>query len=59
MVKGKKRHASCIGILVPLICLMIFGADNFMLPTMITILVLFALLRSKLENPEVSQHDPD
>lgn len=58
-LKEKKHHASCIGIFVSLICLMIFGADNFMLPTMIAILVLFALLRSKLENPEVSKYDPD
>ena len=52
-LKEKKHYASCIGILVSFICLMIFGADNFMLPTMITILVLFVLLRSNQKSPEV------
>lgn len=52
-LKEKKHYASCIGILVSFICLMIFGADNFMLPTMIAILALFALLRNNSKKPEV------
>lgn len=56
-LKEKKHHASCIGILVSFLCLMLFGADHFMLPTMITILVLLTLLRNHLENPEVSRYD--
>ena len=52
-LKEKKHYASCIGILVSFICLMIFGADNFMLPTMIAILVLFVLLRNNQKSPEV------
>ena len=52
-LKEKKHYASCIGILVSFICLMIFGADNFMLPTMIAILILFTLLRNKSKSPEV------
>lgn len=52
-LKEKKHYASCIGILVSFICLMIFGADNFMLPTMIAILVLFVLLRKNQKSPEV------
>lgn len=52
-LKEKKHYASCIGILVSFICLIIFGADNFMLPAMIAILVLFALLRNKSKSPEV------
>lgn len=58
-LKEKKHFASCTGILVSLICLIIWGADNFMLPTMITILILFTLLRNNLESPEVSQNDYD
>lgn len=53
-LKEKKHAASCIGIMTAFICLMIFGADNFMLPTMITIIVVFALLRKNFECPEVS-----
>lgn len=56
-LKEKKHYASFTGILVSFICLMIFGADNFMLPAMITILILFTLLRNNLESPEVSQND--
>ena len=52
-LKEKKHYASCIGILVSFICLMIFGANNFMLPTMIAILVLFVLLRNNQKSPEV------
>lgn len=52
-LKEKKHYASCIGILVSFICLMIFGTDNFMLPTMIAILVLFVLLRNNQKSPEV------
>lgn len=53
-LKEKRHHASCIGILVSFFCLVLFGADNFMLPTMLVILVLFALLRRPLEDSEVS-----
>lgn len=53
-LKEKRHHASCIGILVSFFCLVLFGADNFMLPTMLVILVLFTLLRRPLEDSEVS-----
>lgn len=56
-LKETKHYSSCIGILVSFICLMLFGADNFMLPTMIAILVLFTLLRKNLENSEGFQYD--
>lgn len=53
-LKEKKHDASCIGILASVLCLVIFGADNFMLPAMLTTLGLFALLRRRLESQEVS-----
>lgn len=56
-LKETKHYSSCIGILVSFICLMLFGADSFMLPTMIAILVLFTLLRKNLENSEGFQYD--
>lgn len=34
--------ASLIGLLAPLLCLAIFGASNFMIPSMIMILIIFA-----------------
>ena len=38
-----------IGILVSLVCLILFGADSFMIPTMILIVLLLTLLRKWLE----------
>lgn len=48
--KGTDNHISAItGVGAALICLLIFGADNFIIPTMIAITVILTLLRSKLE----------
>lgn len=45
----EKQHASAvIGLLVSLICLIAFGADNFMIPAMLAILVLLTLLQHPL-----------
>lgn len=41
---------SLIGVLASVVCLLIFGADHFIVPTMILILVLLALSRPKLEH---------
>lgn len=38
-----------IGILVSLVCLILFGADSFMIPTMILIVLLLTVLRKWLE----------
>ena len=48
-LKEKNHVSSLIGLGTALICLLLFGADSFMIPTMIGILVLLTLLRSKLE----------
>ena len=51
-LKEKNHTSSLIGLGVALICLMIFGSDSFMIPTMICIILLLTLLRTKLEKTE-------
>lgn len=48
-MKEKIHVSSMIGILVSLVCLILFGADSFMIPTMILIVLLLTLLRKWLE----------
>lgn len=50
-LKEDQHISSLIGLGVSLICLLIFGADSFMIPTMITIIVLLTILRHKLDVP--------
>lgn len=45
----EKQHASAVtGLLISLLCLIAFGADNFMIPAMLAILVLLTLLQRQL-----------
>lgn len=48
-MKEKIDVSSMIGILVSLVCLILFGADSFMIPTMILIVLLLTVLRKWLE----------
>ena len=48
-MKEKIHVSSIIGILVSLVCLILFGADSFMIPTMILIVLLLTVLRKWLE----------
>ncbi len=51
-LKEDNHISSLIGLGVSLICLLIFGEDSFMIPTMITIIVLLTVFRRKLEKEE-------
>jgi 4-azaleucine resistance transporter AzlC len=52
----EKHHVSAyIGLGAAALCLLIFGADSFMIPTMIMIIVLLAALRKPLEKMEVNE----
>lgn len=51
-LKEKNHISSLIGIVVSAVCLALFGADSFMLPTMICIIMLLSLLRKPLEKQE-------
>ena len=48
-LKEKNHVSSLLGLLVSAVCLFVFGADSFMIPTMITIVALLALLKKPLE----------
>ena len=48
-MKEKKHYTAIIGLGSAFVCLAIFGADSFMIPTMICILVLLALLQKPIE----------
>ena len=54
-LKEKEHSASLIGLTVSVLCLIVFGPDSFMVPTMVLIVGLLALLRKPLEKKEVLQ----
>lgn len=54
-LKEKEHSASLIGLTVSVLCLIVFGADSFMVPTMVLIVGLLTLLRKPLEKKEVLQ----
>lgn len=47
--KEKKPYTALIGLGSALVCLMIFDADSFMIPTMVCILVLLTILKRPME----------
>ncbi len=48
-LKETNHTASLLGIGVSVLCLLLFGADSFMVPTMVAIIVLLLLLKKKLQ----------
>lgn len=48
-LKEKRHYSSLIGFFSSVLCLVIFGADSFMIPTMLLILCLLSLLRKPIE----------
>ncbi|MDO4545353.1 MAG: AzlC family ABC transporter permease [Bacillota bacterium] len=55
-IKEKNHISSLSGIALTLICLIIFGSDNFLLPSMICILLFLTIIRRKLE-PKLESKD--
>lgn len=51
-LKEKSHASSLIGIGVSVLCLVIFGPDSFMLPTMAAIILILTAARKKLDIPE-------
>ncbi|MGN0374012.1 MAG: AzlC family ABC transporter permease [Butyrivibrio sp.] len=52
----EKRHISAlIGVIASIVCLIIFGADNFLIPTMICIILFLSVLRKPIEKAGDSQ----
>ena len=48
-LKEKDHTSSLMGLGISLICLIVFGADSFIIPAMLAILVVLSLLRQPLE----------
>lgn len=59
LIKRKSRVPAIIGLVVSFICLMIFGADNFLIPSMIAISIVLMILRPVLSkrNEEECKND--
>ena len=51
-LKEKHHAAPWIGLLASVVCLVCFGADSFLIPTMAAILLTLLLCRRKLERTE-------
>lgn len=52
-LKEKNHCSSLLGLGISLICLVAFGADNFIIPSMFGILAILTLLRKPLEKEEL------
>lgn len=58
--KSAKNHTSAVvGVVTSLVCLMIFGAENFLIPTMIAIMVILTILRKKLRMQEMKKGETE
>lgn len=56
--KSVKNHTSTVvGVVTSVICLLIFGAENFLIPTMISITVILTILRKKLSIQESKEEE--
>ena len=51
-LKEKSHASSLIGIGISVLCLVIFGPDSFMLPTMAAIILILTAAKKKLDTPE-------
>ena len=51
-LKEKNHTSSLLGLGISFLCLIVFGPDSFMIPTMIMIIVSLTLLRKKLDVPD-------
>lgn len=51
--KANSKHLpALLGFAITIVCLIIFGADNFLIPALIVVSALLLILRPKLENKE-------
>jgi 4-azaleucine resistance transporter AzlC len=54
-MKEKHHISAYIGLGAATLCLFLFGADSFMIPTMIVIIVFLTALRKPLDKMEVNE----
>lgn len=55
----KNHTSSLVGVGISVICLLIFGADRFLIPTMIAITVILTFLRKKLDTQNTSGEESE
>lgn len=48
-MKEEKHISEVLGIILPFVCLLVFGTDNFIIPSMVVILLSLTLMRKYLE----------
>ena len=48
-LKEKKHYTALIGVLASAVCLLVFGADSFLIPTMVCILCFLTVLKKPIE----------
>lgn len=51
-LKDSHRISGVLGIAVPLVCLFVFGSENFLIPSMIMLLAALTLIRGRVERRE-------
>ncbi|EET59167.1 azaleucine resistance protein AzlC [Marvinbryantia formatexigens DSM 14469] len=56
-LKDKNHTSALLGLGLSLLCLIMFGADNFIIPSMLGILGALTLLRGSLENEEEKREE--
>ncbi len=56
-MKEKKKYTAFIGISATALCLLIFGSETFMVPAMISILILLTIFRNPIEQSYSEKED--
>lgn len=51
-LKDKRHTSALLGLGISVLCLLIFGADNFIIPSMAAMLILLTFMRKPIENRE-------
>ena len=51
-LKDSHRISGVLGIAVPLVCLFVFGSENFLIPSMIMLLAALTVIRGRIERRE-------
>ena len=49
-LSSENHYSALTGAVASVMCLVIFGAENFMIPSMIVIVLMLFVLRGKIEN---------
>ena len=52
--KESQHYSGLIGLAVPFACLLVFGSDSFLIPSMVCILALLLVLRKPIERSEAA-----